>query len=207
MKPTILILVALFMCCAATSYAQPRDAYGRPVGGSDELLGAASIMPQGVEPAMFDLGLTLGAIGSNDETAASEAAIVGASLWYYPNVSDTKKWLLIGARANWETGDRGKVEFSLVPDFLPFSNETSGLLWHFIVDVLPHYVVRTELNEYSSSAWTFKPGATLAIEYPMGNYGILVGAGMNRLVSEEGNTDTQRTELAAGAQVRLRLGR
>jgi hypothetical protein len=201
------ILSILIMLTISTAYAQDRDAYGRTLDGGDGLLGAASVLPQGVPPSMFDLGLTLGAVGSNDETSSSEAAIVGASLWYYPNVSDTKKWLLVGARASWETGDRGRVEFSLVPDFLPFSNETSSLLWHFIVDVLPHYVVRTEANEYSSSAWTWKPGATVAIEYPMGNYGILVGASMNRMMSEEGYTEAQRTEIGAGAQVRLRLGR
>ena len=209
-KITRLILAvgcALIVCAAAAS-AEPRDAYGRPVSlGGGELLGAASVMPQGVQPAMFDLGLTLGAVGSNDETALSESAIVGASLWWYPNVSETKKWLLIGARVNWDTGDRGRVEFSLAPDFMPFSDEGSNLLWHVIVDVLPHYVVRTEVNEFSSSAWTWKPGTTIAIEYPMGNYGILVGGSMSRMVSEEGYTESQRTEIGAGAQIRMRLGR
>ena len=196
------ICVIIFSQCAE---AHTRDAWGRVI--VDEAVMGAAEADNGIEPQMFDLGLTLGAAGSNDDTSLTEAAIMGISLWWYPNVHPTRKWLQIGARANWDTVDRSKVEFSILPDFLPFSSETSAMLVHIQADVLPHFTVRTEPNEASTSAWSWKPGATIAAEYPMGNYGILVGVGANRILTQEGISDDKITELSAGAQIRLRLGR
>lgn len=207
-KPKLLLifLISLTICVIIFSQcadAQTRDAWGRVLTTEE----AAAETTEGIEPQMFDLGLTFGAVGSNDNTSLTEAAIAGISLWWYPNVHPTRKWLQLGAGAKWETVDRTKVEFSLIPDFLPFSTSTSSMLVHIQADVLPHFTVRTEPNQAATSAWSWQPGAILAAEYPMGNYGILVGIGANRLLSQEGITDNKITELSAGAQIRLRLGR
>ena len=210
-KYRLLLIFILALACSVILFTQlaecqTRDAWGRVIV-DEQALSAAEVGSTGIEPQMFDLGLTLGAAGSNDDSSLTEAAIMGISLWWYPNVHPTRKWLQIGARANWETVDRSKVEFSVIPDFLPFSTETSSMLVHIQADVLPHFTVRTEPNEAATSAWSWKPGAILAAEYPMGNYGIMVGIGASRLLSQEGLTDNKITELTAGAQIRLRLGR
>ena len=161
---------------------------------------ASDVVDVGVKPSMFDLGITVGARGSDDATAESEIAILAASLLHRPNT-----WMRYGLQIGWNPAESGRVDFSTPLYFTLFPDPLSNLVWFFTINPFT-YTVRSEAVEGTSSAFSFDPGASFGVEFPMGNYGLAANVGAAYAFNSEG-VDVNQVNVGAGVTLFFRLGR
>jgi len=176
-----------------------REIKSQPVG----MLATASafeVEESGVSPAMFDLGISIGSRGVSDESAESEIAILAASLLHRPNT-----WLRYGLQIGWNPAESGRMDFSTPVYFTLFPDPMSDLVWFFTLNPFT-YTVRSEALEGTTSAFSFDPGASFGVEFPMGNYGLAANVGANYAFNSEG-VDVNQVNVGAGVTLFFRLGR
>lgn len=202
MKRALTLYILALSLFASTASAQT-DNLGRPLI-DEAALGVASV--EGVQPQMFDLSITLAAGGANDSTSTSEVVIASlALLWYPPTESG---WVKFGPQIGWNQSDRTRLDLSVPVYFTLFPDPMSGARWFLTANPFT-FTVRTEPMEGTVSPWSFDPGASFGVEFPMDNYALALRVGANYVFSAEGvrTDDVQGVSVGAGATVFFRLGR
>jgi len=209
LKLTLSIVIALLVCCAATASAQT-DNLGRPIPGEAFTYDPAAesevveleVIPE-TPKHYFDLGITIGAAGSNDDDAASEMAIAEIALLYMPPTESG--WIKLGVAMGWNQSDRTKIDFSTPVYFTIFPNPLSSVRYGFRVRPFT-FTVRTSPEEETTSSFSFDPGGAFVAEFPMGAYSIAANVGAQYVFSQEGQT-VNSPSLGAGVTLFFRLGR
>ena len=199
MKQIVLVAVMLLMCCGATAYAD-HDNLGRPLT-TEGVLGGAEASTD--VKHYFDLAITLGAAGANDDSSGSEMAIAEVALLFMPPTDSG--WLKLGVAMGWNGSDRSKIDFSTPVYFTIFPNPLSSVRYGFRVRPFT-FSVRTDPDAAGSSSWSFDPGGAFVVEFPMGGYSLAANVGAQYVFSQEGES-VNAPSVGAGVTLFFRLGR
>ena len=199
-------LIGLILACAcavsvgaATASAQT-DNLGRPIS-TDGVLGGAEATE--TPKHFFDLAITLGAAGANDDSSGSEMAIAEVALLYMPPTESG--WLKLGVAMGWNGSDRTKIDFSTPIYFTVFPNPLSSVRYGFRVRPFT-FSVRTDSDDAGTSSWSFDPGGAFVVEFPMGGYSLAANVGAQYVFSQEGES-VNAPSVGAGVTLFFRLGR
>ncbi len=151
----------------------------------------------------FDLAITLGASGANDDSSGTEMAIAEIALLYMPPTESG--WLKLGVAMGWNGSDRTKIDFSIPIYFTIFPNPLSSVRYGFRVRPFT-FSVRTDPDDAGSSSWSFDPGGAFVVEFPMGGYSLAANVGAQYVFSREGES-VNAPPVGAGVTLFFRLGR